>query len=681
MNDGRKREKTMKQLFKIALIFLRSSKVITITAFIGIFCATILCAGITELSSNAKESYINYVKKNHVDYDISVSKEGSLFSEDELEYIRNIYGVDNAELNDNVIIIWCKDVKIDSKKHIRDVVADELGQYDSSYEINVESKNIRGYENRLRVIYTFLLIVILFVSGLFVISIFNEYMSKYEKDMAVLRTFGGNIKQVNMIFHFMALVLSLAACVAGMLVCFAFGKLILNAINAYFKFSPRQITIDVKSVIIITIFIYLIFNLVVMLFFVRRQNVLPIQVFEVNKTKIKNKKGISRGLIRKIVGTDVYLSYKLMYKKTRHNIIYAIIISLVVMFLYAGSGILSVIRSNMTNMYNDTSKGFDAYGEIWATDYLEPDSISGLNSLIKESSTQSCVLMAAFYDSGKTCVENGPKGFYVTDMDDFMSGFEGETYDAWRDIPKEKRVAVTKETVKYTGYKLGDTITIDSVWLKEASEFTIVKVVNWNNEIWYKAGLLLDIGNLDYSKDKLINNQGAERATIYMNGEHNNLSLVFDEIDRKYALTKNWSEYTGFIREQAIEEIDTEMMQAFGMIIMVLVVLAIVAGIGWFNGVKGILLSRKQEYKVLRMLGTSPSRVGRMCWIQIWSFMIWGLVIGILLGNICLHMALKEEINYEVKIYWEGIAGITLYLFGLTLLLIPTIKKLKNCFS
>jgi len=255
MNDGRKREKTMKQLFKIALIFLRSSKVITITAFIGIFCATILCAGITELSSNAKESYINYVKKNHVDYDISVSKEGSLFSEDELEYIRNIYGVDNAELNDNVIIIWCKDVKIDSKKHIRDVVADELGQYDSSYEINVESKNIRGYENRLRVIYTFLLIVILFVSGLFVISIFNEYMSKYEKDMAVLRTFGGNIKQVNMIFHFMALVLSLAACVAGMLVCFAFGKLILNGINAYFKFSPRQITIDVKSVIIITIFI------------------------------------------------------------------------------------------------------------------------------------------------------------------------------------------------------------------------------------------------------------------------------------------------------------------------------------------------------------------------------------------------------------------------------------------
>lgn len=103
--------------------------------------------------------------------------------------------------------------------------------------------------------------------------------------------------------------------------------------------------------------------------------------------------------------------------------------------------------------------------------------------------------------------------------------------------------------------------------------------------------------------------------------------------------------------------------------------LLIVTGIGWLNSAKGMLVASKEKYSVLRMLGASSKRVRRICWIQVWSYMVSGIILGVILGIVVIYLLWNGNINgnVSIRIYWEYIIGIVGYLFVLSLLLKPVI--------
>ena len=53
-----------------------------------------------------------------------------------------------------------------------------------------------------------LFIIVVIICGMFILSIFHEYMRKYQCDMAIIRTIGGKRWQVNCIFVSMSCMLS-----------------------------------------------------------------------------------------------------------------------------------------------------------------------------------------------------------------------------------------------------------------------------------------------------------------------------------------------------------------------------------------------------------------------------------------------------------------------------------------
>ena len=116
------------------------------------------------------------------------------------------------------------------------------------------------------------------------------------------------------------------------------------------------------------------------------------------------------------------------------------------------------------------------------------------------------------------------------------------------------------------------------------------------------------------------------------------------------------------------------------MIEVVMFILLLVAGIGWLNSAKGMLVARKEEYRVLRMLGATVKRVRRISWIQVWSYMVSGIIWGVILGIVVVYFLWRSNLNANVSIsiYWENIIGIVIYLFILSLFLKPTIKKLAG---
>ena len=113
---------------------------------------------------------------------------------------------------------------------------------------------------------------------------------------------------------------------------------------------------------------------------------------------------------------------------------------------------------------------------------------------------------------------------------------------------------------------------------------------------------------------------------------------------------------------------------------VVLVMLLIVSGIGLLNSANGMLLAKKKEYQILRMLGETQKSVHKICWFQVWSYMLSGVVFGAFLGMIIVYSIWKGNVitNTPIAIEWEYLFGIFMYLSGLSFVLYPTVRKMEK---
>ena len=64
-----------------------------------------------------------------------------------------------------------------------------------------------------------------------------------------------------------------------------------------------------------------------------------------------------------------------------------------------------------------------------------------------------------------------------------------ENYEA---VPEEQRAVMTRQTAQYSGYALGEHITLNTKWLGGKKEFTIVEIVDWNDNLAQEDGIILE---------------------------------------------------------------------------------------------------------------------------------------------------------------------------------------------
>lgn len=761
----------MLRIFRMGMVFLKNSKMLTFSAFLSIFFACFLSISMFQLSTSAEISYKNSILEEYGDYQIGISKEGGeAFTLEEAEFIKKskgvtrastgyyeadlegiyVVGVEDDEVNQsrykytypvkekNIVINSYLSEKCKKKTGERisllgqeytvkeiltgdsftqnkmfmiimdmaelhgllgnadteqsnyfllqcadnvnaDTIVERLEKYNENFQVySVESEET---VQKLFIIFKGLLmvlfVIVVVISGMFILSIFHEYMRKYRKDMAVIRTVGGKRKQISLIFLSMSLTISFFGCTVGAVACVLFDDVLLNKINQKINFFSGSVIINWSVLIQMAVTVFVLFNVFVMVFFWIGQNVLPIQVFQETSTGLRrNKKGNRFLGMRKLVGTEGYLGIKLLIPKFWQNAMIIFIIALITALSYTGQGSIKILNENNFSYYRDLMHGFDAYGEIQSEKTLEPDRIMKITEQIQEFSTQCCTLLGQFDEYGRMVNGNGKDlyGFYVTDLTGFMSQFKGMRMENWEVVPKEQRMIMTEKTAEYIGYQLGDTVTLDADWLGGKKKFTIVEIVEWNNWIQEEEGIILDHKNLIYTEAKAERMESPYSAYFFVNGEKKEIEELFVQLEEKEKDSK-W-----LIFEDIIEESNDISMQRLTMIKMVMIVLILVAGIGWLNSAKGMLVARKQEYQVLRMLGATEAKVRRISWIQVWSYMLSGILIGVGMGILIVYLLWRTNVNENVSIsiYWENIVGIALFLFALSLFLKPTIKKLAG---
>lgn len=532
-----------------------------------------------------------------------------------------------------------------------------------------------GYDIMLkntRLVFKVFFVVVIMVSGLFVVNIFMEYMQKYRADMAVIRTMGGKQEQVQAIFDSMSVIISAGGCLTGAMFSALVSDVVLNWFNDKVQLFDGSISLNWKVLWQITVIVFVLFNFFIHVVSRSCQKVLPIQVFKETSSGLRKSKKASRFLaLRKVTGMEGYLGIKLMVLKFRQNLMIILIIALITALSYTGQVSIKLLKAN-DNWFNYNSmEGKTARGEISVS---KPMSLSYVQKLYKrfQPVMGSGYMLYGDFSMVLSDDDETINYFKVSDLEVLLHLLYTEIWEQYEEVPKTKRIVMEESVAGKNGYKLGDTITLESDYLGGKKDFILVEIVK-SETVWNETyNVIVDWDNLcekECHKEDLSGNY----LGVWLDGDKEFAREKFQQLQVEMGKDFEWNIY-----DDIMEQSNLKVSQWTTTMHIVLGMLLIVASIGLLNSAGGMLYTRRKEYQIIHMLGASDNSVRKICWMQTWSYMVSGVVLGAILGIIIVAYLWQANMagNIPVIINWEYIAWIAIYLFVLSLMLYPTIKKM-----
>lgn len=575
----------------------------------------------------------------------------------------------------NYILLQCYDSAY-TKHDDGLALSSRIGLQNPNYQVSDQrvGDDYNTMLQNIRVVFKGFFVVVIMISGLFVVSIFMEYMRKYRKDMAIIRTVGGKQEQVQAIFNSMSAIISAGGCLTGAMFSALVSGVVLNWFNDKIQLFDGSVSLNWKVLCQITIIIFVLFNFFINVVFRAGQRILPIQVFKETSSELKKAKKANRFLaLRKVIGTEGYLGIKLMASKFQQNFMIILIIALITALSYTGQASIKLLKTN-DNWFNYNSvEGKTARGEISAT---KPMSLSYVQKLYKRFRP---VMGSGYMLYGDFCMVSSDEDdenlnyFKVANLETLPQLLSTEVWEQYRKVPKTKRIVMEKSFADEKGYKIGDIVTLESDYLGGQKDFILVEIVK-TDTVWSDIyNVIVDWDNLcgkEYSGEDLCGTY----LGLWLDGDKELVRDKLQQLQVELGKDFEWSIY-----DDVMEQSEFKVYQWTTIMHIVLGMLMIVTGIGWLNSAKGMLYIRRKEYQLFRMLGASDKSVRRICLIQTWSYMVSGVVLGAILGIIVVAYLWKSDVVTDtfIIINWEYMAGIVIYLFGLSLMLYPSIKKMK----
>ena len=573
----------------------------------------------------------------------------------------------------NYMLLQCYDSAY-TEHNGRLTLSMRIGLQNPDFQVS-DQREGDGYNTMLknaRILFKGLFVVVIITSGLFVVNIFMEYMRKYRKDMAVIRTVGGSQEQVQAIFGSMSAIISAAGCLAGAMSSALVSGAALNWFNNKTQLFDGSASLNWKVLWQITAAVFVLFNFFIYIVFRYGQRVLPVQVFQETSSGLKKSKKASRFLaLRKVIGTEGYLGMKLMALKFQQNFIIILIIAIITALSYTGQVSIKLLEAN-DNWFNYNSmEGKMAKGEISST---KPMSLSYVQKLYKrfQPVMGSGYMLYGDFSMVLSDDDETINYFKVSDLEVLLHLLYTEIWEQYEEVPKTKRIVMEESVAGKNGYKLGDTITLESDYLGGKKDFILVEIVK-SETVWNETyNVIVDWDNLcekECHKEDLSGNY----LGVWLDGDKEFAREKFQQLQVEMGKDFEWNIY-----DDIMEQSNLKVSQWTTTMHIVLGMLLIVASIGLLNSAGGMLYTRRKEYQIIHMLGASDNSVRKICWMQTWSYMVSGVVLGAILGIIIVAYLWQANMagNIPVIINWEYIAWIAIYLFVLSLMLYPTIKKM-----
>lgn len=593
----------------------------------------------------------------------------------ELSQLHKLLGHSDLE-RANYILLQCDQEAFENIEYGGGIVHRIKKQY-PDFVVSDQSAGEDYYAllKNIKKIFRIFFVVVFMISGLFVVNIFLEYIRKYKKDMAVIRTIGGTQKQVQKIFSAMSFMISGCACLAGAIFSALVSGITLNWFNKKVQLFEGGAGINWKMLWFITVIVFVMFNILIDIVFSFSQNVLPIQVFEDTSSGLKKNKKANRFLIvRKVFGKEMYLGMKFLSSKFRQNFMMILIIALITALAYTGQASLKLLKAN-DNWYNyNLVQGKTAKAEIYND---KPMSVSYAKKVYHRFKTvigKGCMLYGTF--NLKSGDESDPNliRFKVSDLDTLPQLLQVKVWKNYETVPKTKRVVMNETVASKRGYQLGEKVTLESDYFGGRRDFVLVEIINGKNTWNDEYNIIVDWDNL---RKKEVSEDNADRDYIglWLDGDK---ELIREKIQEMQIELGSGTSFEWCIYDDVMKASVRICRQWTTSLHVVLTMLLIVSGIGLLNSANGMLFAKKKEYQILRMLGETQKSVHKICWFQVWSYMLSGVVFGAFFGIIIVYGIWKGNVitNTSITIEWEYLFGIVMYLSGLSFVLYPTVKKM-----
>jgi ABC-type antimicrobial peptide transport system permease subunit len=393
------------------------------------------------------------------------------------------------------------------------------------------------------------------------------------------------------------------------------------------------------------------------------------ELSQIGKRK-KSRKRSGIFLISKLFGKDTYITLKLMFVRFKENFLITATIMMIVVISSLGNSLFNLI-SYTNDLY---------YKEYFLTDTVVTSSSSILYKdfakyyelLQNTDGLDASIVLWAPFDA---TYNNEPLRFVIADFDAMEQQriLKNSSTD-------ENRIVLSKKLAEKYNVSTGDFIKVltppkyilDSHGIKQGIsekpyEVRMCVTAIIPEDAWKGSNAYIDIKCNDFMKNDCYFN------TVYINGDQNTTDQLLAQLKSIHTGLK-WESYDNMmaISHKALKE-------RYIMFEIVVGILTLIAGLGWFNAIRYTLLSRTKEYDILRINGMTVRRLRRMLFVHIAIYLCIGVVLGVFVGmGAFAWITYLERGKSIVVINLRSFALISSYLILLCMLLIPDILKISK---
>lgn len=525
---------------------------------------------------------------------------------------------------------------------------------------------------------TVLISSVLVVTVLFLSSVFRGYIYKYQHNMAIMRAIGGKKKQVGIIYLLIGSIPSGIGCITGYFISVALHHTLLQLI--YNDLFFRDITVGfyyVRSAMI-SILIFSVILLILYMSVRKIEKILPIQALYQNEVMMAGKnKGMRNRLSQKILfigkrimPKDIYISIRLLLSKMKENKLIIGTIIMLVVISFVGSSLSTIIKYNnskylknqylteivaITNgliTYNDS---MDIYERLKGADGIQTSIVLSSGTNMKIGDREVSYALADIVGMEKQLI--------ITNA-----------------THNKNRMIVSDALAKELNIKIGDTLTTYTPAIFERDDYgnaigIIKNPVKYDlivtdvvpRESLENFDVYVDMGLDDFRREFI------SMKNIYLSG---NLELgkeLLSEIKNEHP-NIIWSSY-----QDMVEKSDQLMDERYEIFQLVTYFLILIAGVGWFNSMRNIIISRRKDYHMMRIQGVVPRRMFKIISYQILFYLFIGICIGSIFGYVILHgILMLDGGGSNININWEVTRNIIIYLLILGGMLSPLLYKVSR---
>jgi putative ABC transport system permease protein len=593
----------------------------------------------------------------------------------DMETLHNITGESNLP---NFILVKLEDkVKVEN-------IQKEIFFLEPKFKVTVLAED-DFYKNTISSYNTYITILIgavLIVTILFLSSVFRGYFYKYQQDMAIIRAIGGKKKQVGFMYLLLGSIPSGVGCLLGYLISILLHHTVLNAIYANIFFKDIMISFSYMNSMFLALGIFLVILLSFCISVQKVTGVLPIQALYQNEMmlvgkrktakleKSKKKHKVGKRVSKNILPKDIFLSIRLLAAKMKENQLIVLTIIMLVVISFVGSSLSVIIKNNNGNYLKS-----QYLTNIMATTsnmLTYEESINIYNRVQKESEILSSIVLV----NGEPLTINDSQATYaLADIDAMKKqGIIGN-----HTTSKEQMILSDSMATKL-GVEIGDSIQVvtpkvmerdaygNAVGIKKyPTEHTLIVADIIEKEKLSYLDCYVDIAMDDFRQEYM------GMRYLYVSGNLSKGKEVLEQIKEEYP-SIIWSSYEDMLENS--NEIIEERYEIFQFVTIVLI---IIAGIGWFNSMRNMIMSRRRDYHIMRIQGVVPIRLCKIIGYQLIAYLMVGLGVGGLIGyGILQGLVLIEGSNRMIRLDFTTSAVMAIYLLVLGVLLAPLVYRISK---